>query len=620
MKTLIILSCLISINIFSQSSLFIPLNIKQAYEKGTRSYDGLPGADYWQNSANYNIKVSVDPFTGKVSGSEEITYFNNSTDTLKEIYIKLSQNLNKANSIRDFSLPMEAMTDGMSVMDINIDGELYNETDNKVISISNTVMKVTLKKPIPPSTSTRVSLEWNFRIPEVGTVRMGKYDSTSYFIAYWYPQISVYDDIDGWDNIPYTGYQETYNDFNNYKVEINVPPGFSVWGTGKCKNLKEIYTDEIFQRYEKSLSSEELINIITEDDLDKEIFKTNSPNTFLFGADGVTDFAFGLSDHYLWDATSYKTEDGRRVYVAAAYKKESMDFYDVAQIAQKSIKFFSTEMPGVPFPFPSLTVFNGSGGMEFPMMINDGSASTFSGTVGVTSHEIAHQYMPFYLGTNEKKYAWMDEGWAVFLPMEFQEEYSGGNRRERSLKAYLSIAATDREVPLLVTSDHITGRTYRIHSYNRPATAYFILEDILGKEKFGKALKEFIHRWNGKHPTPYDFYFTFEQVTGEDLTWFWEPWFFEFGYPDLGLKDVNIGDENIEIIVIKEGDFPVPLQLTILGEQGEKKEVYHSAAIWKDGKTEFKIETVTDFSVKEVRLGRNDIPDLYEENNLFVVH
>ena len=259
----------------------------------------------------------------------------------------------------------------------------------------------------------------------------------------------------------------------------------------------------------------------------------------------------------------------RKVFVDAAYKIESEDFYDVADISKKSIQYFSFEMPGVSFPYPCLTAFNGSGGMEFPMMINDGSASTLAGTVGVTSHEIAHTYFPFYMGINERKYAFMDEGWAVMLPFTFQERMVEDNYpRRRNVGGYQRFAGNETEMPPMIPSILLKGNSYRMAAYSRPGLAYDYLREVLGDELFTKALQEFIKRWNGKHPLPYDMYNTFNEVTGQDLNWYWHAWFFEHGYPDLAIDRVEQQEEKIQVFISKVGSIPIPIKLKIVFEDG----------------------------------------------------
>lgn len=609
---------LFSIQIFSQTNYYIPRNVLKAYEKGTRSFDGKPGENYWQNSSDYKIKVLIDPKTRTLTGSETIFYYNNSPDTLKEIVIRLYPNISKPSSKRDFNIPDNALTDGVNISSFSLNNTKLDVEDKNIFLLSGTNLRLKLKDKISPKSKTTIEIDWSFEIPKTNFARMGTYDSTSFFIAYWYPQVAVYDDIDGWDYNEYTGYTEMYNDFSNFDVEITVPNGFHIWSTGVWQNPDEILSNEFLKKYEQAKNSDEVVRIFTKDDLtNKNRYKTSGDfHTFKFKADYVPDFAFGMSDHYLWDAVSYLTPDNKRVYIAAAYKESSKDFVDVAYYAKETIKYFSEELPAIPFPYPSCTVWNGSGGMEYPMIVNNGSSQTKEGTVGVTSHEIAHQYMPFYMGINERKYAFMDEGWAVMLPFDFQERMTeGAMPRERNVMGFESIAGYDMEMPLLVPSNLLTGYSYRVSAYSRPGLAYNFLRDFLGKEKFLKALHLYMKRWNGKHPIPWDFYFSFNQAVGEDLLWFWKPWFFDFGYPDLAIKSYELKNGNFKIEVERKGIIPVPIKISLMKDDDMIKEVYYTADVWKTGNSTF---TITVENVKEINkivLGSPKIPDSNKDDN-----
>ncbi len=281
-------------------------------------------------------------------------------------------------------------------------------------------------------------------------------------------------------------------------------------------------------------------------------------------------------------------------------------------------------MPAINYPASSLIIFNNGrsgGGMEFPMMINDGSPEDIESTVALTAHEMAHQYFPFFVGTNEQKYAFMDEGWAVFLPFKYMQEFAGINSRLISTVAnYEYLAGTEDDIPPMVTSLSLPYASYRNSAYNRPSIAYETLRDFLGDELFLRALKEYINRWKGKHPTPYDFFFTFENVTGQNLSWFWKPWFFDYGYPDLAIKKVETVDGKIQITIQRVGNVPTPIKLKLIYENESTEEIYYSADIWKEGIEAFKIEHIPAHTLKEIQLGDVTIPDSNRDNNVYLVH
>ena len=616
------ISSVFSVLTFSQNDNYIPLNIKPAYEKGTRSLDGKPGLNYWQNRSEYNIKVSLDPRTKLLQGSENIVYYNNSPDSLSQIVVRLYHNISKPNAKRDFFLNENAINDGIKLKKIFVRDSEIKIDDKSLINITGTNLTLRLIDKLGPKSKINLSFEWELEMPAVQSIRYGSYDSTSMFVAYWYPQISVYDDVDGWDRLDYAGTLEMYNDFNDYNIEFTVPAGFQIWATGVWQNADEILNQKYLERYNSAWKSNDVIKIIDQVDLfANDIYKTKSgTHTFKFKADYVPDFAFGISNTYLWDAVSLEVDkkSGRRVYCAAAYRQTSPDFVDVAYYAKESLKYFSFEMPGVIYPYPSATVFNGAGGMEFPMIVNNGREDTKAGTVGLTSHELAHTYMPFYMGTNERKYPFMDEGWAVMLPYDFQERMADGNTpRIRTVIGYESFAGNEYDLPLMIPSPTISYRSYRISAYNKPAIAYDILRKTLGDGLFLKALHAYIERWNGKHPIPTDFFFTFNEVTGQDLSWFWKPWFYNFSHPDLAISKVKARRNSLFVEVKNSGNLPLPVKLQVMYKDAVVKEVYKNADVWKSGKEkiEVKIEGVKNYDA--VILGSELIPDVNSVDNVY---
>ena len=607
----------------AQDNSYIPLNIRSAYKNNTRSYDGKPGINYWQNKSDYSINVKLDPRTKILEGSEQILYHNESPDSLSELVIRVYHNINKPNAKRDFNLNENSVTTGVSVGKIKINGELIDLADKNKVSTAGTNCIIKLNKKVAPHSNTSLEIEWSEKIPEVQSVRFGSYDSTSMFIAYWYPQMSVYDDIDGWDKMDYSGLVEMYNDFSNYDVSVSVPAGFHIWATGVWQNADEVLNQKYLDKYNLAHVSDDIVRIFQKEDLgSKELYKTkNTFHTFKFAAQNVPDFAFGTSDHYLWDAGSFTADkqSGRRVYVTTAYKESSKDFPENCLYAKETLKYFSFEIPAVPFPYPSATIFNGGGGMEFPMIVNNGSEDSKAGTIGLTSHELTHQYMPFYMGTNERKYPFMDEGWAVMLPYDFQERMADGNTpRLRTIAGYEDFGGNEYDLPMMIPTPTISWRSYRISAYNRPAIAYDNLRKLLGDELFLKALHTYMDRWNGKHPIPADFFFTFNEVTKQDLGWFWKPWFYNFSYADLSIKNVKVKNNSISVLVENTGKLPLPVKLQLMYNDEVIKEILRPADVWKTGKEiiDIRINGIKKFDA--VILGGQGIRDVNSVDNVYI--
>lgn len=606
---------ILAMNAQKTKELFMPKELKKAYENETRSYDGTPGKNYFQNRTDYEIKAEFIPESRIIAGSEIITYKNNSKDSLSHIYIKLYQDLFKKGGARNWDLGPVDIHNGIQIESLKINNsEIELNSDN--ISRRATIMRVSLPKKIIPSGIAKIQINWKLVIPGTVPVRMGTYHGTNFMVAYWYPKMAVYDDIRSWNSIPHTGSCEYYNDFGNFDVEITVPREYNVWSSGLLQNANEIYTDKYLEKIEKAAKSDKVIKVVTKEDrIDNKITLNNKKHTYKFKATNVPDFAFAASNSYLWDATSI-TVGNKKVLVHAVYYEKSRDFHEVAEISRQIIDFYSTKSPGIDFPYPQLVAFNGRGGMEFPGMVNDGDESTRDRTISLTAHEIGHTYFPFYTGLNEQRYAWMDEGLISFLPQKVVAALTHDKDYDASksnFRGYNRLAGTELEIPLMVSSVN-TGQAYRYHAYTRSSTAFSVLHELIGEEKFNQGLQEFARRWNSKHPTPYDFFFTFNEVVGEDLGWFWKPWFFEMGYADLALGKITKSEDKQSIELINKGGFPVHVYLKIGLENGEEKIIKKPATVWKGNVKSIKIQ-LPKSSIKYLELDPERAPDAYPENN-----
>ncbi|RPH33976.1 MAG: hypothetical protein EHM93_03100, partial [Bacteroidales bacterium] len=416
MKYTLLTLCFILAILFSQAQeLYMPKEIKKAYTEGYRSNTGLPGKHYFVNKSKYNINVSFDPLTAKLKGWEEITYFNNSNDTLQSLLIKLYQNLYMKGAVRYTTIDSNDVTDGVRVKIIKLNQKPYAES----LKARGTNMTVKLPSALLPKDSIKIELSWELHIPKKTTIRMGKYDETSYFIGYWYPQIAVYDDISGWYFQTYNGQHELFNEYADYRVSIDVPKNYIVWATGVLQNPEEVLNDNILKKYKQALESDEAIPVISEDDLKSR--NLTKGTSWRYKANYVNDFSFALSDHYLWDATSIISEEGSnsRIIINSAYKANSTNFKHVAAITHKLMQEFPNFI-GRSYPYPSMSIFNGGGAMEYPMMVNQGEEPDYKGAMFTTSHEVVHSFFPFYVGNNQEKHAWLDEGITTMIPMEFQ--------------------------------------------------------------------------------------------------------------------------------------------------------------------------------------------------------
>jgi hypothetical protein len=610
--------------VFSQN-LVSTLEFKNAIAKETRSESGKPGMNYWQNRSVYDIDVRLTPETRTINGKEKIQYFNNSPDTLQTIVVRLYQNFFKKNAPRDFEIDARDATDGVQLLKIIINGEEYKTTDTVRFSQYSTNFTLLLKSPIQPHSKAEILIDWSSILPHYRNVRAGTYDSTTFFVGYWYPQIAVYDDIHGWDMLYYSGLTEFYNDCNDFNVNIRVPDNFIVWATGLLQNKEDIFTDATQTKLNSALT-QDAAQRITGPGAYAGLFKNKTSHIFRYSAQSIPDFAFAASNKLFWDVRGVLVDSttNRRSLVQAIYPLENKEEKQIANTAASIMQTFSFVYPRIPYPYPSMTVFintSHKGGMEFTMMVNDGIPPAHASTVELTAHEIAHSYFPFYMGINERRFAWMDEGWATNIPFDVNP---GTNKfpgvRENNVKAYLEAAGTSADLPLMVESYLSNGIAYRNASYSKPACMYDIMSDMVGKENFIKAIAYYVEQWHQKHPQPHDFFNCFNSSLGKNYNWYWRPWFEQFAYPGLAIAGVNIEKSLAHVSVKNTGGIAVPVDITLLYSDGSKDVKHFSAAVWENKNQDtFDVAVSPGKQVKQITLGSKTYPDIHKKDNVWNV-
>jgi len=600
---------------------YVPYNILQAYEKRTRDYSGKPGANYFQNKAKYNITGYLDPKKGILNGEEDIRYYNNSPDTLYYMTIRFYHDILKKGNLRDEEAKEDFITKGVKVNSFMIEGEEYLNKDILYYNRSGTNLHFSLPGFLLPGDSIQLRIDWTTSLPNGHFHRYGNYGKSDWFVAYWYPQIAVYDDIDGWDMHNYTGLYEFYNDFNDFNVEINVPSGHLVWATGDFLNAEQVLSEKIYGRLQRSENSDSVVNIITEKDWkSSKIFNKSKKLVYKFSAKNITDFAFSVSDNYLWDATTCITDSAkmRKTVVHAVYKPTSKRFNKIAEAGAKAIRHFSYSSLGLPYPFPRVTVFNGDGGMEFPMMVNEDYSDDIKNKF-VTMHELFHGYFPFMTGINECKYAWLDEGLTSYLPMETESAVWGNKyfQLEEVLQLYNEYSGNDFENPLGQISSQSRDYSYYHQAYYQSIAAFSVLEGYLGRELFRECIRQFVNRWKGKHPTSFDFLFTLSDISEQDLSWLINPWFFHYGWADLKIDTVNIRGNRVEVKIDNLGGMPVPIELNITTKDGDMMTKKIKADVWKDKEPFIYINIDTVPDLYKIELNTTLIPDKVKTNNYY---
>jgi len=606
---------------FAQSSfaqeLYMPRNIKKAYAEGTRSKDGKPGKNYWQNHGKYNMEIAVDPKTKLVSGTETIIYENNSKDTLRNLVIRFVNNLHKPSSPRGGSVSDDFLSEGLTITSLKIENEVYKEDAKNWGTVGN----VKLKKPILPHSKATLNIQWNYPLSKESG-REGQIDESTFFVAYSYPRVSVFDDYNGWDRLPHTDRQEFYNDFNDYVFSVKAPKNYVVYATGDLLNPDEVLQPEFAARLKKSYTTDEILHIANEQEMKSGIVtKQYDWNVWKFEAKNISDVAFGLSDHYLWDASSVVVDKktNRRASVQAAYNVTGTDFVNSVKNNQYALDWFSNNWPGAPYPFSKMTAFQGFADMEYPMMCNDSQMGDPVFAQLVQDHEVAHTYFPFYMGINETRYAFMDEGWATTFEYligiaEHGKESADRFYKNFRVKGYITDRSAEEDQPIISMSTQVSGAGYGNNSYGKASLSYLALKDMLGDDLFKKALHDYMDTWNGKHPIPWDYFNSFSTSTGKNLNWFFNNWFFTNNYLDLAVKNVS-ADKKV-VTVENIGGFAIPFDVIITYADKSKTTLHQTPAVWEKNQKTAKVALKSTKKIEQIELDGGIFMDATPENNI----
>ena len=615
-RSLVLFALLLSINSQGQVALPVSRNIVSIYEKGTRSSSGQPGSKYWQNAGNYTINVNFNPDTRLINGTVEIEYFNNSPNTLQQIVFKLYPNLYKKGNVRMMPVKSQDITDGVHISALQVNNSALDSTKFRIDGTNMTVPV----SPVLSGGSIRFNINYSYTLNKTSHIRTGEIEPGADFIAYFFPRIAVYDDVDGWNMEPYLGPQEFYNDFGNFNVSVSVPANYVVWATGDLTNCSDVLNDTYCRRLQQAEQQDGVVNIIDSTDLQqKNITRQNPTNNWKFTANNVTDFAFAVSDHYVWKSTSLIVDpvSKRRTRVDAVFNPKHKDYYEVIDFSRKTVWAMSYVFPKWPFPYAHETVFDGLDQMEYPMMVNDNPLESRAETIELVDHEIFHTMFPFYMGVNETKYGWMDEGWATIGEWVISSIIDTSLTDDYGVSGYENLAGTDTDAPISTLTTQITGGSFFINSYPKPGLGYLYVKDMLGDSLFTTALHYYIQQWNGKHPIPFDFFNCMNTGSGKNLNWFWKRWFFDKGVPDLAIKKVSKQPTAYNISIENKGDKPVPVDVTITFTDGSKTSVHRSVAVWEKAKT-IMVSVPVKKVVKTIMLGSTYVPDVNKKDNVWV--
>ncbi|NND70220.1 MAG: M1 family metallopeptidase [Rhodothermales bacterium] len=629
LTSFIVLLAGISFEVRAQESRPIPYPVfttaefDEAVQNGTRTLSGKPGARYWTNYARYSIDAVLSPEKARLSASSSVTYFNNSPDTLDAVLVHLRQNLNAEGSVRNRP---QTLTGGVKVGVVSVNGTHIVEQSPRSghgYSINGTVMRVSLSDSVVPGDSVQLGFQWSFVVPEVGAPRMGQ-DGEVFYLGYWYPQIAVYDDLEGWRADQYFGNGEFYMGYADYNVRITVPEDYLVAATGTLQNDADVLTAETRDRLKRASRSDTVIQIVSPEDRGSATIDSRTGvHTWEFEAAQVRDFAFGASAKYVWDSVRANAGDisgnGRDQYtrIHALYRPEKSAWNRAAEFGQFTIEDLSSDI--FPYPYPHMTIVEGiiGGGMEYPMITLIGGDRNDRRLFGTTYHEIGHMWFPMIVGQNEKQYTWMDEGLTSFNTSDGAAEFWNEDSWNPDRQSYYRIAGTTAETESMRHGDQYPyGTPSRgIASYNKPAVWMHALRGVLGEERFNTAYREYATRWQYKHPQPYDLFNTFEDVAGRDLDWFWRVAFFETWTLDQAIASVDVEDNRVTVTVRDLGLVPMPVPVRVTYGDGRIVDRRLPVSVWLDGQREAKVE----FPAGNPMTAEIDpdlfLPDVARENN-----
>ncbi|MBD2724391.1 M1 family metallopeptidase [Hymenobacter armeniacus] len=611
--TLLLLAGLAETAAAQTQPLYMPRDIQRAFQKGTRAMDGRPGPNYWQNRARYDITVTAAPPARDIRGRETITYFNNSPDTLRQVVMRLTMNIHRPGAARDSDANPDYLTDGLVIDTLQVNGQ----GQPAPFADGGSARSLRLPKALAPHDSVKFAIAWHYPI-SVESGREGMIDPTSYFLAYFYPRVAVYDDYNGWDRLPFVDSKEFYNDFNDYTLRVKAPANYIVWATGTLQNPDQVLQKAAAKRLKQSMTSDKVIHVATAADLAKKsITAQQALNTWVWTAKDISDVTVGLSDHYVWDAASVVVDAKakRRASMQAAYADSTVDFRESVKNGQYALGWFSNpnNWPGIPYPFPKMTAFQGFADMEYPMMVNDSPQKDPKFAQFVQDHEIAHTYFPFYMGINESRYAFMDEGWATTFERLINTAENGAATADEFYKQFrvsrwINDRSTAQDLPIITPSSELRAG-YGNNAYGKPSLSYFALKDMLGDALFKKSLHEYMARWHGKHPIPWDYFNSMSSASGQDLTWFFQNWFFTNNYIDLAVSAVN----GTSLTVQNIGGFAVPFDVNVEYADGTKATLHQSPAVWQANQRQATIALPK--APKTVALQGGIFMDANEKNN-----
>jgi Peptidase family M1 domain len=572
------------------TSLFRPLDLPAASRY--RSGSGRPGPDYWQQRADYRLQATLDVEHNLLTGSGSIRYRNNSPDSLAYLWMYLDQNICAPESITN-TLNQPPLAFAASVFDFSCQGfrggltlvSLQSGGVELSRQIYGTTMRVDLPRALPPGGELMLDVSWSFPVPAYGAGRMGR-DGSLYEIAWWYPRMAVYDDVKGWNHEPYIGSGEFYLEYGSFDVSITLPATYVIAATGTLQNPDDVLTPEQRNRLARARVSDEPVSIITADEAGKSTTRPSAAGTLTwrFHADNVRDFAFATAPDLRWDAVNW---DG--ILIQTMYRQSADRWPEAIRMARQVIRHFSEQW--FRYPYPQATTFEGPiEGMEYPMLTFVPNLPTREDTYWTLAHEFGHEWFPMVVGSNERLYPWMDEGFNTFIDIGVTQDYFRGQAfgdtvASIPLHIYGEHAIPGVEQPLMTRP--VESRDLFWTAYRKPSLMLHLLRtEVLGRDRFDFAFRQYIRAWAFRHPTPSDFFRVMRDASGMDLDWFWRGWLYTTARLDQSVDAIRDRDGGgSEVSLTNRGTMVMPAELKLTFADGTTQTVRLPVEMWNLGRT-----------------------------------
>jgi hypothetical protein len=597
-----------------------------------RTATGSPGPAYWQQRVDYVIRASLDTVAQTVTGEERIKYTNNSPDTLRYLWVQLDQNLFNSASRghrlfdQDSRFGTQGAQGGVTLTTVAAPA-VPAEKDRPAqraarlnYVVNGTLMKVDLARPLLPGGRQVLDIAWSFPFgPNSNRMGIELIDgSYIYEVAQWYPRLAVYDDVRGWNTEQYLGQGEFYLEYGSFDVSLTVPANMLVAATGTLQNPAQVLTAAQRNRLVRARASDSTVIIRGKDEITDPASRPPSQSgtlTWRFTADSVRDFAWAAARHFIWDAAR---ANGGKTLAMSFYPPSAEPIWNQStQYVRFAVENYSSWYP---YPYPVAINVNGiEGGMEYPMIVFCHNRTDGPALFSVTDHEIGHTWFPMVVGSNERLYAWMDEGFDTFMNYyNWQKKYPGLYNRRGNPNLYIHFALSGREEPVMTPADRIRGNL-SLTAYTKPGLGLIMLRDhIVGQERFDPAFREYIRRWAYKHPTPADFFRTMEDGMGEDLSWFWRSWFYTTERLDQAVDSVTVSDSAgvaSQVFLRNASPMPMPVELDLVMDDGSTQRLSLPVEVWYGGDRYTALVPGPEKVVGVTIDARHWYPDVRRENN-----